>query len=198
MFGRPPCRNAGGFLFPLHQVSGHFQHAAAGDLVHESPQSLVLPFPLHQVCGVFRRGAAVDLVHESPQSLVLSFLLHQVCGLFQGVAAVDLVHESPQGLVLPFPLHQVSGHFRRGAAGKRDLNHRLCDFCSKRSIINDQYFQLKKGTKKAKYYTSTKTSKTIKKLAKKKTYSVKIRSYKKISGKTYYGTWSGIKKVKIK
>lgn len=57
---------------------------------------------------------------------------------------------------------------------------------------------LKKGTKKAKYYTSTKTSKTIKKLAKKKTYSVKIRSYKKISGKTYYGAWSGTKKVKIK
>ena len=89
-------------------------------------------------------------------------------------------------------------HFRHVAAGKRDLNHRLCDFFLKRSIINDQYFQLKKGTKKAKYYTSTKTSKTIKKLAKKKTYSVKIRSYKKISGKTYYGTWSGTKKVKIK
>lgn len=61
-----------------------------------------------------------------------------------------------------------------------------------------QIYVLKKGTKKAKYYTSTKTSKTIKKLAKKKTYSIKIRSYKKISGKTYYGTWSGIKKVKIK
>lgn len=61
-----------------------------------------------------------------------------------------------------------------------------------------QIYVLKKGTKKAKYYTSTKTSKTIKKLAKKKTYSVKIRSYKKISGKTYYGTWSGTKKVKVK
>lgn len=61
-----------------------------------------------------------------------------------------------------------------------------------------QIYVLKKGTKKAKYYTSTKTSKTIKKLAKKKTYSVKIRSYKKISGKTYYGAWSGTKKVKIK
>ena len=61
-----------------------------------------------------------------------------------------------------------------------------------------QIYVLKKGTKKAKYYTSTKTSKTIKKLAKKKTYSVKIRSYKKISGKTYYGAWSGSKKVKIK
>lgn len=77
-----------------------------------------------------------------------------------------LVHESPQSLVLSFTKYQ--------------------------------YFQLKKGTKKAKYYTSTKTSKTIKKLAKKKTYSVKIRSYKKINGKTYYGTWSGTKKVKIK
>ena len=61
-----------------------------------------------------------------------------------------------------------------------------------------QIYVLKKGTKKAKYYTSTKSSKTIKKLAKKKTYSVKIRSYKKISGKTYYGAWSGTKKVKIK
>lgn len=61
-----------------------------------------------------------------------------------------------------------------------------------------QIYVLKKGTKKAKYYTSTKTSKTIKKLAKKKTYSVKIRSFKKISGKTYYGTWSGTKKVKVK
>ena len=61
-----------------------------------------------------------------------------------------------------------------------------------------QIYVLKKGTKKAKYYTSTKTSKTIKKLAKKKTYSVKMRSYKKISGKTYYGAWSGTKKVKIK
>lgn len=61
-----------------------------------------------------------------------------------------------------------------------------------------QIYVLKKGTKKAKYYTSTKTSKTIKKLAKKKTYSVKIRSYKKISGKTYYGAWSGTRKVKTK
>ena len=61
-----------------------------------------------------------------------------------------------------------------------------------------QIYVLKKGTKKAKYYTSTKMSKTIKKLAKKKTYSVKMRSYKKISGKTYYGAWSGTKKVKIK
>lgn len=59
-----------------------------------------------------------------------------------------------------------------------------------------QIYVLKKGTKKAKYYTSTGSSKTIKKLSKKKYYYTKIRSYKKINGKTYYGSWSGTKKLK--
>ena len=61
-----------------------------------------------------------------------------------------------------------------------------------------QIYVLKKGTKKAKCYTSTGSSKTIKKLSKKKYYYTKIRSYKKINGKTYYGSWSGTKKVKVK
>ena len=61
-----------------------------------------------------------------------------------------------------------------------------------------QIYVLKKGTKKAKYYTSTGSSKTIKKLSEKKYYYTKIRSYKKINGKTYYGSWSGTKKVKVK
>ena len=61
-----------------------------------------------------------------------------------------------------------------------------------------QIYVLKKGTKKAKYYTSTGSSKTIKKLSKKKYYYTKIRSYKKINGKTYYGSWSRTKKVKVK
>lgn len=61
-----------------------------------------------------------------------------------------------------------------------------------------QIYVLKKETKKAKYYTSTGSSKTISKLSKKKYYYTKIRSYKKINGKTYYGSWSGIKKVKVK
>ncbi|MFR8616964.1 MAG: fibronectin type III domain-containing protein [Anaerostipes hadrus] len=42
------------------------------------------------------------------------------------------------------------------------------------------------------------TSYTIKKLKKKKTYYVRIRTYKKVSGKTYYSEWSSMKKVKIK
>ena len=35
-------------------------------------------------------------------------------------------------------------------------------------------------------------------LKSKKTYYVKIRSYKKVGKKKYYGAWSKVKKVKIK
>ena len=107
--------------FSLHQVSGHFRRGAGGDLVHEFPQSLAPPFPLHQVSGPFRPLAGGDLVHETPQSLVPPLSLHQVSGPVRRPGGGDLVHETPQALVPPFPLHQVSGHFRRGAGG--DLVH---------------------------------------------------------------------------
>lgn len=41
-------------------------------------------------------------------------------------------------------------------------------------------------------------NKVLKSLKKKATYSVKVRSYKKVSGITYYSEWSSAKKVKIK
>ena len=54
-----------------------------------------------------------------------------------------------------------------------------------------------KTTKKVNASAKSK-SKTISKLKKGKTYYVRIRSYKKVSGTTYYGAWSSKKKVKIK
>lgn len=42
------------------------------------------------------------------------------------------------------------------------------------------------------------TSKTIKSLKSKKTYYVKLRSYKTVSGKKIYGAYSKVKKIKIK
>jgi hypothetical protein len=39
---------------------------------------------------------------------------------------------------------------------------------------------------------------TFKSLKKKKTYYVRLRSYKSVSGKTHWSTWSGVKKVAIK
>ena len=54
-----------------------------------------------------------------------------------------------------------------------------------------------KTTKKVSASVKSK-SKTISKLKKGKTYYVRIRAYKKVSGTTYYGAWSGKKKVTIK
>lgn len=45
---------------------------------------------------------------------------------------------------------------------------------------------------------STQTSKTISKLKSKTYYYVRVRAYKVIDGKYYYGKWSSIKKIKTK
>ena len=50
-----------------------------------------------------------------------------------------------------------------------------------------------KGTSKWKYTTTTSYYKTLSKLTKGKYYYVKVRTYKKVSGKTYYGAWSKTK-----
>jgi hypothetical protein len=58
-------------------------------------------------------------------------------------------------------------------------------------------FSYKKG-KTTKYVTSKSTKKVIKKLSSKKTYTVKVRAIKKVGSKTYKGSWSAAKKVKVK
>ncbi len=55
-----------------------------------------------------------------------------------------------------------------------------------------------KKFKKAKSKTTKKTSLTLKKLKKGKTYFVKVRAYKTVNGKKVYGDYSAVKKVKIK
>ena len=62
-------------------------------------------------------------------------------------------------------------------------------------------YSTSKTFKKAKTKTIGKvktTSASISKLKKKKIYYVRIRTYKKVSGKNYYSGWSKIKKVKTK
>ena len=71
-----------------------------------------------------------------------------------------------------------------------------------KKVSNATGYQIKYSTskkfKKAKTVKTTKTSYTIKKLKKGKTYYVKVRAYRKMNGKTYYGSYSSVKKVKIK
>ena len=63
-----------------------------------------------------------------------------------------------------------------------------------------QYALNKKFTKKkkSKWAGKWKSAKTISKLKKGKKYYVRVRAYRKKSGKKLYGKWSKIKKVKIK
>ena len=58
--------------------------------------------------------------------------------------------------------------------------------------------QYKNGKGKWKSKITGKTSLTVKKLKAKKKYKVKVRAFKKVSGKTYYGAWSKTKTVKTK
>lgn len=63
-----------------------------------------------------------------------------------------------------------------------------------------QYAQNKKFTKKRKTIFIKKNirKKKVSGLQRKKTYYIRVRAYKKVSGKNYYGKWSKVKKVKIK
>ena len=54
---------------------------------------------------------------------------------------------------------------------------------------------LRKKTMKA---SSNVTSVKVNKLSSKKTYYVKVRGYKKVGTKTFYGSWSSVKKIKVK
>lgn len=58
--------------------------------------------------------------------------------------------------------------------------------------------RFKKGVKKYTVGKAKTTKKTIKKLKRKKKYYVRIRAYKKVSGKKYYGKFSKVKKAKVK
>ena len=63
-----------------------------------------------------------------------------------------------------------------------------------------QYATNSKFTKGKKTISVSKssTSKTVSKLKRRKTYYVRIRTYKTVSGKKYYSSWSSYKKVKTK
>lgn len=64
-----------------------------------------------------------------------------------------------------------------------------------------QYSRFEKFTKGNKITTVTKaktTSKSVKKLTRKKKYYLRVRTYKKVNGKKYYSGWSKAKSIKTK
>jgi len=71
--------------------------------------------------------------------------------------------------------------------------------CSGYQLSYSTNKKFKKSKTKTVYVKKGKTkTKTFKKLKSGKTYYVRIREYKKIDGKKYFGNWSKVKKIKIK
>lgn len=64
--------------------------------------------------------------------------------------------------------------------------------------VSYQIWYRVKGTSTWKKTTATGTSKLLKSLKGGKTYQVKVRAYKKVSGTTHYGAWTAIKSIKVK
>ena len=58
--------------------------------------------------------------------------------------------------------------------------------------------KFKKGVKKYTIKKSSSTSKTIKKLKSKKKYYIRIRAYRNIKNKKYYGPWGKVQSIKVK
>ncbi len=59
-------------------------------------------------------------------------------------------------------------------------------------------YSTSKSFKKKTTKTTKSTKLTIKKLKSKKNYYVRVRAYKVVNGQNIYGSWSSVKKVKVK
>lgn len=77
-------------------------------------------------------------------------------------------------------------------------NSHKADECSGYEIQYSTNNKFKNGVKKVSVTNYKTTSKQIKKLTGGKKYYVRIRSYKKVSGKKIYSDWSKVKAVKVK
>ncbi|WP_394916994.1 leucine-rich repeat protein [uncultured Robinsoniella sp.] len=66
-----------------------------------------------------------------------------------------------------------------------------------RSTGSQLFYSTHKSFKNGKYQSFSGSSKTIGKLKSKKTYYVKVRSYKKVGSKKIYGSYGSVQKVKI-
>lgn len=68
--------------------------------------------------------------------------------------------------------------------------------CKKVKGVKTYQIAVKKGSKKWKTYSVKGTKKKIRKISSRKKYKVKVRAYKKVKNKKYYGDWSKVVSVK--
>ena len=99
-----------------------------------------------------------------------------------------------------FKVYPKGTFIKKLTKGKKAFTVKWAQQRDKTSGYQIQY-SLKKNFKKAKAVTvkgNKVTKKTVKKLKKKKLYYVRVRTFAKVSGKTYYSSWSKARKIKTK
>lgn len=102
--------------------------------------------------------------------------------------------------VLNFKINPVKTKISKVTAGKKNLKIKVAKKTKEVSGYEIQYSTSKKfkSAKKATIKKAKTTSAVIKKLKAKKTYYLRIRTYKTVSGKKYYSAWSKALKKKTK
>ncbi len=101
---------------------------------------------------------------------------------------------------LTFKINPATTKVSKLTAGKKSITVNITKKSTQVTGYQIQYSTSKKFTSaKTKTISSYKTTKyTLKSLSAKKTYYVRVRTYKKVGSKTYYSGWSTYKYVKTK
>ena len=89
----------------------------------------------------------------------------------------------------------------KSTSGKKVSSYKKALKVSYKKVSNISGYQIGyrySGSSKWYYANTTSTTKTISKLKSKKYYYVKVRTYKKVSGKNYYSSWTSTTKHKTK
>ena len=102
--------------------------------------------------------------------------------------------------VLTFKIIPPKTSIKKVTAGKKSLKVSVSKKTKEITGYEIQYSTSKKfkSAKKVTIKKAKTTSATIKKLKAKKTYYVRVRTYKTVKGKKYYSGWSSCKKAKTK
>ena len=119
-----------------------------------------------------------------------------------GTYKVKVVMQGNYGGVktLTYKINPPATSVSKLTAGKKSFTVAITKKTTQVTGYEVQYSTSKKFTSaKTKVITSAKTTKaTIKSLSAKKTYYVRVRTYKTVNGTKYYSGWSTVKTIKTK
>jgi len=139
----------------------------------------------------------------SSQYTVSGNLADKGIGIYEITVIFEDKYSNNEPETLTYKIVPAKSKIIKKKAGKKKVTLKAKKV--KGQYVRYQFAVRKAGTKKWKYYKSTKNTKTIKKLKSKKKYQVKVRAYAASRGamndyweKPVYGSWSKVTTVKIK